>query len=181
MVISWTDAPPPTAVDGLVAVPVDVSSLAAAVVLDGSTSTASVDATLSYTVGPHDGHPFFDLRQSVDQCWLDGVAIDPSEVAAHDVGAGAFGSVRVVAHHQLAGTAHTLRLTYALSTPQSELGGSYPPALVWSAGPRVQWSWGMSDLYAGRYWRRGSPPTCSSTSSPSRSTSGSPAPWPRTR
>lgn len=151
MVISWRDAPPPTAVDGLVAVPVDVSSLAAAVVLDGSTSTASVDATLSYTVGPHDGHPFFDLRQSVDQCWLDGVAIDPSEVAAHDVGAGAFGSVRVVAHHQLAGTAHTLRLTYALSTPQSELGGSYPPALVWSAGPRVQWSWGMSDLYAGRY------------------------------
>jgi hypothetical protein len=151
MAINWRDAPPPTAVDGLLAVPVDVSSLTAAVVLDGSTSTATADATLSYTVGPHDGHPLFDLRQSVDECWLDGVAIDPSSIAARDVGAGAFGSVRVVAHHQLAGTDHTLRVTYGLAAPQSELGGSYPPALVWSAGPRVQWSWGMSDLYAGRY------------------------------
>jgi hypothetical protein len=145
MVTSWRDAPPPTPVDGLVAVPVDVTSLAAAVVLDGSTSTATVDATLSYTVGPHDGHPLIDLRQTVDQCWLDGVAIDPSEVAAHDVGAGAFGSIRVVAHHQLAGTAHTLRLTYALSAPQSELGGSYPPALVWSDMPHDHCTRGPAD------------------------------------
>lgn len=148
---SWRDAPPPTAVDGLLAVPVDVASVAASVALDGSTSTATVDATLSYTVGPHSGHPLFDLRQTVDQCWLDGVEIDPADIAGHDVGAGTFGSVRVIARHQAAGTTHTLRVTYALAPPQSELGGSYPPALIWSSGPCVQWSWGMSDLYAGRY------------------------------
>jgi hypothetical protein len=148
---SWRDAPSPTAVDGLVAVPVDVSSLTASVVLDGATSAGTVDATLSYALGPHSGHPLFDLRQTVDRCWLDGVEIAPAEIEGHDVGAGAFASVRVIAHHQGAGTAHTLRVTYALGPPQSELGGSYPPSLVWSSGPRVQWSWGMSDLYAGRY------------------------------
>src|SRR5690242_14894724 len=33
----------------------------------------------------------------------------------------------------------------------SDLGGAYPPALSWHPGPRVRWSFGFADLYAGRY------------------------------
>lgn len=58
-------APPPKTVDGLSAVAMDISAIESAVVFDGSTSTASADATITYTVGPGGGNPVFDLRQSI--------------------------------------------------------------------------------------------------------------------
>jgi hypothetical protein len=144
-------APPPTTIDGLHAVPVDFGDLHAAVTFDGAASSARVDATVTYTVGPDAGCPLFDLRQSIDQAWLDGAPVDPSTLAAHDVGLGALSSIRIVDAVQPAGSVHTLRLVYALGTPDAQLGGSYPPVLAWSAGPRLRWSLGMSDLNAGRY------------------------------
>jgi hypothetical protein len=144
-------APPATTVDGLLAVPIDVQQVQAVVVLDGGTSTAQADVTMSYAVGPTGGNPLFDLRQTIGQAWLDGSAINPALLASHDVGAGAFSTIRVMGVVQSAGSVHTLRLVYPLGTPQSELGGQYPPVLQWTAGPRVRWTFGMSDLNAGRY------------------------------
>jgi hypothetical protein len=144
-------APPPTPVDGLLAVPIDVQQVQAVVTLDGATSTAQADATMTYTVGPTAGNPLFDLRQTVGQAWVDGAPIDPGLLAAHDVGAGTFSTIRVLDAVQAAGSVHTLRLVYALGTPQSQLGGAYPPVLQWSAGPKVRWTFGLSDLNAGRY------------------------------
>jgi hypothetical protein len=143
-------APTPTVVDGLLAVPIDVHRLQAMVTLDGAASTAQADVTMTYAVGPTGGNPLFDLRQTVDQAWLDGAPIAPDLLAAHDVGAGSFSTIRVIDTIQAAGSVHTLRLAYALGTPQSQLGGAYPPVLQW-AGPRVQWTFGFSDLNAGRY------------------------------
>lgn len=144
-------APPVTTVDGLTAVPVDVQQLQAAVAFDGATSTAQVDATMTYAVGPTAGSPIFDLRQTITQAWLDGAVIAPTSLAAHDVGAGTLSTVRVIDQVQAAGSVHTLRLVYTLGTPQSQLGGSYPPVLQWTPGPRLRWTIGMSDLNAGRY------------------------------
>jgi hypothetical protein len=144
-------APPPTAVDGLLAVPINIHHVQAVVMLDGATSTAQADVTMTYEVGPTAGNPLFDLRQTIDQAWLDGVPIDPGLLAAHDVGAGSFSTIRILDVVQAVGSVHALRFVYALGTPQSQLGGAYPPVLQWAAGPRVRWSFGFSDLNAGRY------------------------------
>jgi hypothetical protein len=144
-------APPPTAIDGLLAVPIDVQHVHAVVTLDGAASTALADVTMMYAVGPTAGNPLFDLRQTIDQAWLDEAMIAPSLLAAHDVGAGTFSTIRIIDAFQEAGSVHTLRLAYALGPPQSQLGGAYPPVLEWSPGPMVRWSFGLSDLNAGRY------------------------------
>ncbi len=144
-------APPPQVVDGLLAVPIDIQSVTAGVVFDGSTQIATADVTMTYTVGPADGNPIFDLRQTVNQAWLDGVAFNPAGLAAHDFGGGPLTELRIIKALQTAGSVHQLRLQYTLGTPLSQLGGSYPPALQWSPGHRLHFSFGLSDLNAGRY------------------------------
>lgn len=146
----FTNAPPPTQVGGLRAVPMHIQNLRAVVTLDAATATGSVEATMTYLVGPHAGSPIFDLRQSVRTCLLDGAVLDPAKIAARDVGAGPHSTVRVVGVTQAAGSVHRLTVTYQLATPAADLGGAYPPVLHWSNG-RLRWSFGMSDLYAGRY------------------------------
>ncbi|MEU2253925.1 hypothetical protein [Nocardia xishanensis] len=151
MQVDFAHAPPPTTVDGLRAVPIHIHDLRAAVTLDTEAEAAFAHATMTYIVGPHSGSPIFDLRQPVRTCILDGEAIDPGRIAARDVGAGPHGTVRVLDAVQGAGSAHRLTVTYELRSPAADLGGAYPPRLCWSEGTRVRWSFGMSDLYAGRY------------------------------
>ncbi|MET0456131.1 MAG: hypothetical protein ABW137_30200 [Mycobacterium sp.] len=150
--VDFECAPPPTRVGRLLLVPMHITSLNAVVRIDARGSDAVVDATMVYEVGPTTGHPFFDLRQKVDRCWLDGAPVHPTDVAPHDVGEpGQYSSVRVMAAAQQARSAHTVRFVYRLATPRSDLGGAYPPVLSFCAGPRVRWSFGLADLYAGRY------------------------------
>jgi hypothetical protein len=137
---------------GCLLVPIHIADLHAVVTLDAETSQAVVDATMTYVVGPADGNPFFDLRQNVDRCWIDGVAMDPAAIAGHHIGEpGQHSSVRVIRTRQRAGSAHAVRVAYRLGIPNSDLGGAYPPVLSWLPGRRVRWSIGMADLYAGRY------------------------------
>src|SRR3954454_15383577 len=68
-------APAPRAAAGLLAVPIHIRHLRASVVLDAATRRGSVDAIMSYQVGPMSGCPLFDLRQSIDQAWLDGRSV----------------------------------------------------------------------------------------------------------
>jgi hypothetical protein len=128
-----------------------VQQVQAVVTLDCAASTAEADVTVTYAVGPTAGNPLFDLRQTIGQAWVDGAPIDPGLLAAHDVGAGSFSTIRVLDAVQAAGSVHTLRAVYTVGTPQSQLGGAYPPVLHWSAGPKVRWTFGLSDLNAGRY------------------------------
>jgi hypothetical protein len=128
-----------------------ILDLRANVSFDAATGTSMAEATMDYRVGPDDGNPFFDLRQSLDSCWLDGVRIDPGMVGACDVGSGPASTVRVLRRFQYRGSIHSLRFAYRLGTPRAELGGASPPVLQWSSGPRLRWTFGMSDLFAGRY------------------------------
>jgi hypothetical protein len=57
----------------------------------------------------------------------------------------------VIEAAQSAGSVHTLRVQYSLTTPDSQLGGSYLPAIAWSAGPRLRFVFGLSDLNKARY------------------------------
>ncbi len=144
-------APLPKTVDGLLAVPIDIESIEAVFTFDGGAETASADATITYTVGPTAGNPIFDLRQNITQAWLDGLLFSTAQLAHHDFGGVPFTDLRVIESVQAAGSVHTLRVQYDLALPNSQLGGSYLPALEWSAGPKLRFVFGLSDLNRARY------------------------------
>ena len=144
-------APPPKTVDGLLAVPIDIATIDAVFTFDGALQAASADATITYEVGPTAGNPIFDLRQAITQAWLDGAALAPAQLAHHAFGTGNFTDLRVIESVQGPGSVHSLRVLYGLQIPDSQLGGSYLPALEWSAGPRLRFVFGLSDLNRARY------------------------------
>ena len=151
MATNFDLAPPSKTVDGLAAVPIDIESITALFTFDGATQTATADATITYTVGPTGGNPIFDLRQTITQAWLDAVNFPVAQLAHHQFGSGAFTDLRVVESAQVAGSVHTLRVQYDLALPDSEMTGSYPPVLAWTAGPKLEFVFGMSDLREARY------------------------------
>ncbi|GLZ85953.1 hypothetical protein Pres01_20040 [Metapseudomonas resinovorans] len=144
-------APPPRLVDGLWAVPLDIVRIDAALRFDAATQQASGDATLEFRLGVNAGCPIFDLRQTPTGAWLDGTPIPLAEIAAHDFGGGAHASLRVLARVLEAGSLHSLRLTYVVGLPQASTAGSYQPQVTWSAGPKLVFNFGFTDLGAGRY------------------------------
>jgi hypothetical protein len=144
-------APPATIVDGLQAVPIDIQSITARLTFDGASVSGSADVTMAFVTGPVDGHPVFDLRQTIGSAWLDGAPLAPAQLAEHDFGGGTSAQLRIVEVLLPAGTTHTLRLTYDLGPPQAPTIGSYLPAMTWSAGPRLHFNFGFTDLAPGRY------------------------------
>lgn len=144
-------APPPTTVDGLLAVPIDISTVTAKLRFDGATSTGTGDATIDFVLGPTAGSPIFDLRQTVTGAWLDGAPVPLAQAAHHDFGGGVDAELRVLEPVLAAGSAHSLRLTYDLGPPQASTAGSYQPGMTFTAGPRLACNFGFTDLGAGRY------------------------------
>jgi hypothetical protein len=144
-------APPPVAVGGLTVVPVDLSTVVARLVFDAAAATVAGDATITFTVGPTGGRPMFDLRQEVTGVWLDGAPLALASVLTRDLGGGTGAAMRVLDVELPAGGTHTLRLTYDVGLGGLSPGGGYPPNLVWSAGPRLAWNAGFTDLAPGRY------------------------------
>ena len=130
-------APPPVTFEGKTAVPIDISAIDARLTFDGATRTASGDATLTFVVGSAAGRPMFNLRQTITAVWLDGVPVALGQVLTRDLGGGAGAELRVLDVPLDAGSSHTLRIAYSLGLPASPAGGSYPPGLAWSAGPRL--------------------------------------------
>lgn len=151
MATNFDLAPPVKTVDGLLAVPIDIQKITASLVFDGATSSGIGEATLDFVMGPQNGNPIFDLRQTITAAWLDGVPLPVAKLALHDFGGGLNAQLRVVESVLPAGTSHSLRVTYSLGPPQSSTAGSYQPAMTWSAGPRLAFNFGFTDLGPGRY------------------------------
>lgn len=144
-------APPAKVVDGLAAVPIDIQSIDGTFVFDAATSAAEADITIEFIAGTSNGCPVFDLRQTITEAWLDGAALTLAQAAHHDFGGGANAELRIIEIPVVAGSAHVLRVRYALGPPQASSAGSYPPNLSWSAGPRLVFNFGFTDLGGGRY------------------------------
>lgn len=151
MASNFNLAPPVKTVDGLQAVPIDIQHIAGSLHFDASTEVCQGDVTISFIMGDQDGCPVFDLRQTIIEAWLDGASIDPVLIQQHDFGGGANAELRIVESTLMAGSEHTLRLRYSLGPPQASTAGSYQPSLSWSAGPRLVFNFGFTDLGAGRY------------------------------
>jgi hypothetical protein len=144
-------APPAKVVDGLLAVPIDIQRVTAILAFDGATSSGTGDATVEFTMGAQAGRPIFDLRQTIGAAWLDGAPLAAAALAHHDFGGGLQAQLRVIDAPLAAGSAHTLRVTYALGLPQASGAGSYQPGMTWSGGPRLAFNFGFTDLGGGRY------------------------------
>ena len=145
---AFRHAPPPHAVDGLFAVPVRVDQITATFQINASTKTASATAEMAFTVGPQDGYPVFDLRQTISTATLDGIAVPPADIAHHDFGGGANAQYRILERWLTAGTAHVLALGYTLGTPAAPNSRG----LVWEPGSaRLSFDFFMSDLNPARY------------------------------
>lgn len=144
-------APPPALVDGLWAVPIDISRVEASLVFDAATRSARGDASVKFRLGRHAGCPILDLRQTPDAVELDGAPVAVTDIAAHDFGGGPGAEMRVLARTLAPGSSHTLRVHYPVGVPQASTVGSYQPQVAWAAGPRLTFNFGFTDLGPGRY------------------------------
>ena len=144
-------APPAVSVAGLLAVPIDISSIEATITLDAASMHATAVATVAFEVGPVGGNPVFDLRQTITGLTLDGTVLAPTSAPHRDLGGGPGAEMRVLDAPLAAGSSHVLVVTYDVGAPQSPPGGSYPPQLTWGVGPDVRLSFGFTDLHPARY------------------------------
>ena len=137
--------PPALEVEGLVGVPMDVLRLEGSIVFDLETETALATAKLVFAVPGDGGMPYFDLRQEIETARLNGTEIDPGKMVAHSLGT-EFHSMRILQQELEANREHTLELTYALLTPDSQDA----KGVQWSDSG-LTWDIWFSDLYLGRY------------------------------
>lgn len=144
-------APYPKLVDGLWAVPIDITKITATLNFDGANTSATATALLDFKMGRHTGCPIFDLRQSIQALWIDGVPFDVPHCAHHDFGGGTDAELRILETALEAGTSHQLQVNYSLGPPQASPAGSYLPQISWSSGPRLIFNFGFTDLGPGRY------------------------------
>lgn len=139
-------APPVTLKDGLTAVPIDILDASAVVTIDAMTKKAAAEATVQFQLGPDGGDPVFDLRQTILSATLDGVDVEPAQLAAHDLGGGPDAEMRVLAVDLPPCSEHTLVLHYDINTPDVPVA----KGMQWDQ-TRVKWDAWNSDLYAARY------------------------------
>jgi hypothetical protein len=132
----FSQAPPPVTVDGHFAVPVTIDQITASFQIDASTKSASATAEMAFTVGPQDGYPVFDLRQTISTATLDGVAVSPADIAHHDFGGGANAQMRILerwltaGHLACAGARLSARHARRAQCPRVGLGGGIVAAVV---------------------------------------------------
>ena len=137
-------APPPLEMDGVIGIPIDISSIQAEVVFDLETRTAMATADVRFEMTA-DGMPLFDLRQRIAKLSCNGEELDPELVSSHK--SGPDGSrMRLLQKELVAGTQHLLHFEYPLLKPNS------PRAIDigWGDGT-LDWDFFFSDLNSGRY------------------------------
>ena len=141
-------APGPLIVDGLIAVPIHIDLITAAIVFDGATKDTQCSAEMQFTVGPEGGYPYFDLRQGIETATLDGMPLAISEIAHHDFGGGTNAELRVLERWLAANSSHTLAFTYGVDTPNAPNARG----IIWeSDSARLSFDFHLSDLNPSRY------------------------------
>lgn len=141
-------APPPTTIDGLPAVPIDVLSLDAQLSFDAGAQSAQAESTLVFQLGADGGMPIFDLRQAITAASLDGAPLGSGQYALHDFGRGIDAGFRILEVELEPCSIHTLELSHAIAQPNAPLSGGLTYA---SAPARLYFDVYMSDLQPGRY------------------------------
>ena len=144
----FVHAPPPTEVDGLLAVPIDILSIDASFRFELDEPEAPSVATIEFQVGPTGGYPVFDLRQTPTiEMILDGnELLDPAQLTRHDFGRGDAAGFSILEVELEPCSIHELTIDYDVELPDA------PEADGLSYGPgRLYFDLFSSDLNPGRY------------------------------
>jgi hypothetical protein len=138
--------PPPVPLGASTAAPIDIDRVEAVVTFDVAARQATAEATVDFSMGPHDGCPVLDLRQPVDAVVLDGASLPTGAFSHRDLGGGEGAAMRVLDRPLPAGSRHRLEVAYRLETPDARQA----QPIGW--GERtVRFDLWMSDLHPGRY------------------------------
>lgn len=143
----FDNAPQPSLVDGLLAVPMHIINVSATITFDATTQSSSATAEMTFEVGPDAGSPIFDLRQTITSATLDGNVIAVGDLAHHDFGPGPNHGLRIIDRTLAAGSAHVLSLAYIVDLPDAPNARD----VVWLTGDRLSFDFHMSDLNPSRY------------------------------
>lgn len=139
-------APSAALVDGILAVPIDIQQIDVHVKFDMAVHRAKVEATMEFLMGDTDGNPIFDLRQNIDQAWLNEKPIDISKLRHHDFGGGPNSELIILEKMTSAGTKNMLKLHYELNKPQCPKSQE----IEWHSS-RLYFEFWFTDLIPARY------------------------------
>lgn len=135
-------APPAMAVAGGLAVPIDVELVGAKVTLRIAERRASVEARLVFSLGPLNGFPVFDLRQTPGSLLLDGEPVEVGLLQRFEFAMTDTGGVLVLRRELDSCSRHELVVQYDLSSD-----GGRDTLPYWAQG--VVWSSAFSDRIPG--------------------------------
>lgn len=142
-------AQPAVRVEGVPAVPIDVESVDATIVLDAAAKVGAVDATMQFVMGGVEGFPVLDLRQNAEHIALNGAPVDPLDFPLVDFGGGMDAEMRLLRATAGACSEQTLELAYTLATPQAPGGAT---GVEWDPKEaRVRWNFNLRDGAAARF------------------------------
>ena len=99
-----------------------------------------------FIAGNSDGNPFFDLRQDIEDAYLNGLQVPVNKLRRHDFGGGINAGLIVLEEIVHSRSENILKLSYQLKQPQSP--NSQP--IGWNS-PRLYFEFWFSDLYPSRY------------------------------
>ncbi|NUP10235.1 MAG: hypothetical protein HOW73_29650 [Polyangiaceae bacterium] len=134
----------------LPAVPIDVRTVEAHVVLDAAAETAIVEATMQFAGGAVDGYPVFDLQQEILSADLNDEPVDPLRMGHQSLSGGSGADMRVLEKPVEACSTNLLRVEYVLDMALIA-DCDQPPPLVWDTGTSVSWNFSLSDIHPACY------------------------------
>lgn len=134
---------------GVPAVPVDIDTLEATIVLDASAGSAEAQAKVAFTMGGAAGYPVLDFRQKqIEELLLDGAPVDPLLFPAVDFGGGPGAQLRVLEAEVEACAQSAIDVSYRLLKPVAAEAAD----IEWDpAAARVRWNLTTTDFVPGRF------------------------------
>src|SRR5687767_1790927 len=139
-------APGVKVVDNLTAVPIDISRLNAEIIFDMSSQKCKVNSTMYFFMGNENGNAIFDLRQDVDNAYINDKHISKEKLRHHKFGRDDNSELRILEEDLDARSKNILNLQYELKQPQSP--NSKP--IGWNVDGLYFDFW-FSDLWPARY------------------------------
>jgi hypothetical protein len=143
-------SPPPVVVDAATLVPIDAIAVEAVLRFDIATSLTSGHAELTFSTGPEDGFPIFDLRQDITE--LDGVELTADAAPFVSPNGDVESRLRALTEELPACSLHTLVIDYEVWRPDAE--NALEP--LWVVGG-VKWHSFHSDGHSGRFLEQWAP------------------------
>lgn len=139
-------APNKQVIDNITAVPIDIYKLEAEVVFDVSIHKCKVISNMYFKIGNENGNPFFDLRQYIQNAYLNDEYISIDKIRHHKFTTIPNSELIIIEKNLPSNSSNILKLEYELNQPLSPES----KAIEWNSNSLYFDFW-FSDLNPGRY------------------------------